>query len=101
MEVHVNTLSRVPGTRMEISASLWFASLWLRLGIAGMLLAGYGVAVLLGEGRVGPGLIIAAAGSVLATIGFRRSWRAFAAEANTAPAAPSVAARPTTRPWLA
>ena len=97
----MNTLLHVRGTRIEIPASIWVASLWLRLGIVGMLLAGFGVAVSIGDGRVGPGLIIAAAGSVLAYIGYRRSWRAFAAEANTAPAAPSVAARPTTRPRLA
>ena len=88
---------RVSGERVEVPAALWISGLWMRLGVVGMLLAGYGLAAMVANGAVVSGLLVAVAGVVLSVVGFALSWRAVANADD--PAVPRTATpRPSTRP---
>ena len=62
--------------RVQVPASVWVSSLWLRVGLVGALVAAYGAAVALADGVVASALGIFVAGVALAIGGFRSSWRA-------------------------
>ena len=73
--------------RMQVPVSVWVSGLWLRIGMAGALLAGYGVTVML-DGAVTPGIGIVVAGIALSFVGFRRSSSALERGPRPAKVAP-------------